>query len=69
MRFRTKPTAGHGPSMFLKCKAVLARCIRSIIEARKSRAEHEREFYRKLRDYCQAHDLSPVCVDDWKTHS
>ena len=50
-----------------KSKALLARSVRGLIEARRRRIEHEREFYRNLKAYCRANNLSPVCEDDWKT--
>jgi hypothetical protein len=50
-----------------KCRALLAGWRRRLLEARKRRIEHEREFYRNLGAYCRAHNLSPICEDDWKS--
>ena len=43
------------------------RWLRRFFQARKHRAEQEREFYRTLGTYCRANNLSPICEDDWKT--
>ena len=48
-------------------KARLADSIRRLVEARRRRIAHEREFYRNLDAYCRAHDVPCVCEDDWKT--
>jgi hypothetical protein len=48
-------------------KALLAGSVRRLIEARRRRIAHEREFYRNLDAYCRAHDVPCVCEDDWKT--
>jgi hypothetical protein len=50
-----------------KTTSLFARCIRDLVEARKRRAEQDREFYRNLNAYCRANNLSSVCEDDWKT--
>ena len=52
---------------FAKNKALLAHYVRGIVEARRQRLEHEKEFYRNLKAYCRANNLSPICGDDWKT--
>ena len=48
-------------------QAILASTVREIVEARKRKLEQEQAFYRNLSAYCRAHDLSPICEDDWKT--
>jgi hypothetical protein len=48
-------------------KALLARYVQSLIEARRLRREHERDFHRNLKAYCRVNNLSPICGDDWKT--
>lgn len=50
-----------------KSNAPLAGYVSRLIEARRRRIAHEREFYRNLKAYCRANNLSPVCEDDWKT--
>jgi hypothetical protein len=52
---------------FAKNKALLAHYIRGLVEARRQRLEHEREFYRNLKAYCRVNNLSPICEDDWRT--
>ena len=47
--------------------AVIAGGVRRYIESRRRRIEQDDEFYRGLRAYCRANNLSPVCEDDWKT--
>ena len=67
MRFNAETTVARIVNMLANSKALLARYIRRLVEARRRRIEHEREFYRNLRSYCLANKLSPVCADDWKT--
>jgi hypothetical protein len=45
----------------------LASCVHSLIEARRRRIEEDKKFYRELRAYCRANNISPVCEDDWRT--
>jgi hypothetical protein len=52
---------------FTKCKTLLASAAHGFTETRRQRLEHEREFYRNLRAYCRANNLSPICENDWKT--
>jgi hypothetical protein len=42
--------------------------IRTFREARTRRREESDRFYRNLANYCLAHNVSPICDDDWKTH-
>jgi hypothetical protein len=69
MRFGIKATAEHIIRSLLNSKATIGGYIGGIIEARRRRAEQETEFYLRLRAYCHANGVSPVCADDWKTHS
>jgi hypothetical protein len=48
-------------------RATLVALVHERIEARTRRIEQDKEFYRKLADYCRANNLSPICEDDWKT--
>jgi hypothetical protein len=54
-------------STFTKCKTLLASSAHGFLEARRQRLEDERQFYRNLKAYCRANNLSPICEDDWKT--
>ena len=67
MAFDAETKVAHVVNTFAKSKALLTRYVRGLMEARKRRIEHEREFYRNLKAYCRANNLSPVCEDDWKT--
>ena len=67
MGFSTETMVAHVMSTFTKCKTLLASSVRGFLEARRQRLEHEREFYRNLKAYCRANNLSPICEDDWKT--
>jgi hypothetical protein len=69
MRFDVKITAARIINMVSNGTATIAGCIQNIIEARRRKAEQEREFYRKLKAYCHANNLSPVSADDWKTYN
>jgi hypothetical protein len=51
----------------VKGKTLLANHLRRIGDARRRRIEHDREFYRKLKAYCRASNISAVCEDDWRT--
>ena len=56
--------------MHLDAKRTIAtvKCrIHHLMEARRRRIKQDNEFYRSLRAYCRANNLSPVCEDDWKT--
>jgi hypothetical protein len=52
---------------FADCMALLARCVRGLIEMRRRRVAHDEQFYRELRVYCRANNVSPICEDDWRT--
>ena len=45
----------------------LADRIRTIQEARIRRREHSDKFYRDLKNYCRANNLTAVCEDDSRT--
>ena len=66
MSFNAKITAARVVDTLAKGKALLVRYVRGLIEARRRRIEHEREFYRNLKAYCRANNLPPICEDDWK---
>jgi hypothetical protein len=63
----TKIMVAHIANTLAKSARRLAAHVRSLIEARKRRIEHDRQFYRDLRAYCRANNLSPICEDDWRT--
>jgi hypothetical protein len=63
----TETLAAHVMASFVKCKTLLASSARDFFAARRRRLAHEREFYRTLRAYCRAHNVSSMCEDDWKT--
>lgn len=67
MGFSTETMVVQVMRTFTKCKTLLASSARSFLEARRQRLEHERQFYRNLKAYCRANNLSPICEDDWKT--
>lgn len=69
MGFKTETMAERVANSFARSKALLASYIRRLIEARRRRIEHEREFYQKFKAYCRANNLTCVCEDDWKTRS
>jgi hypothetical protein len=48
-------------------KALVGCQMQRLVEGRKRRLAHEREFYRNLKAYCRANNLAFVCEDDWKT--
>jgi hypothetical protein len=54
-------------NLFADCTVLLARCVRGLIETRRRRIAHDEQFYRELRVYCRANNVSPVCEDDWRT--
>jgi hypothetical protein len=67
MGIGTKTIVARLANNFAKNKALLAHYVRGLVEARTRRLEHERTFYRNLKAYCRANNLSPICEDDWKT--
>ena len=67
MSFVAKTMVASIMKTLARSKALLARYVRSLLEARRRRIEHEREFYRNLKAYCRVNNLSPICEDDWKT--
>ena len=67
MGFKTETMVANVTSIFAKCKTLFARSARNLLEVRRQRRKHEREFYRNLKAYCRANNLSPICEDDWKT--
>jgi hypothetical protein len=67
MRIDAKTIVARFANTFAKNKALFAHYVRGLVEARKRRLEHERKFYRNLKAYCRANNLSPICEDDWKT--
>lgn len=69
MRVEASLWAGAAVRTFSKVKVMLASFVRGRIEARARRRDEEREFYRKLRAYCRANGISPMCEDDWKTRA
>lgn len=69
MRVETRTMAGTVMRGFAQIKAFIASSVCDLTAARARRRAEEREFYRKLRLYCRAHGISPVCEDDWKTRA
>jgi hypothetical protein len=61
-------STGAEPPLVTSVIEWLAHRIRSFQEARIRRKEQSDNFYRDLNDYCRAHNVSPMCEDDWKTH-
>lgn len=41
--------------------------LRRIGDARRRRIEHDGQFYRNLRAYCRANNISAICEDDRRT--
>lgn len=67
MRLEAKTMVARAVDTITRSQAPLACWLRRLIEARRRRIEHEREFYRKLKAYSRANNVSPICEDDWKT--
>jgi hypothetical protein len=67
MGFDAKTIIARLANSFVKNRVVLAHYVRGLVEARRQRLEHERKFYRNLKAFCRANNLSPICEDDWKT--
>jgi hypothetical protein len=63
----TRIMAAHIANTLAKVARRLALRVRNLMEARKRGIEQDRKFYRELRAYCRANNLSPVCEDDWRT--
>jgi hypothetical protein len=47
--------------------ALLARPFARLGEACRRWAAQEREFYRTFEGYCRANNVSPICVEGWKS--
>jgi hypothetical protein len=69
MHVEARTLAAAAAGAFTKVKTLLASSVRGLVDARARRREEEREFYRKLRAYCRANRVSPMCEDDWKTRA
>jgi hypothetical protein len=71
MRFDVSPVATRITDALAVAKMRLPTRLRSwthkLLEARRRRLEHEKQFYAALNTYCRANNVSPVCEDDWKT--
>jgi len=63
----TKNMLAHIANTMTIVSRKLALRIGRLVEARKRRIEQDDQFYRELRAYCRANNLSPVFEDDWRT--
>jgi hypothetical protein len=63
----TKNMLAHIANSMTTVSRKLALRIGRLVEARKRRIEQDDQFYRELRAYCRANNLSPVFEDDWRT--
>jgi hypothetical protein len=59
---------GAGSPLVTSAIEWLAQRIRSLQEARMRGKEQSDISYHSFSDHCRAHNVSPMCEDDWKTH-
>ncbi len=67
MRSDEATLANRALSALKATRAGIANGVHHLVEARKHRRKHDEKFYRDLKAYCRAHNVSHVCEDDWKT--
>jgi hypothetical protein len=69
MRFNERTLVVRALGAWSVAKGSVVSRVRHLAEARRRRREHDQQFYRDLKAYCRAHNVSHVCEDDWKTRS